>query len=249
MDFPDPNPVGSSIIVGDAEHRSQIQLTNVLNNRRRLVRAQKNPMDKCTVVSIFPKAIDEQKITIEPGKFHIPAGTFDNPATLVVGSSSYWKDIDLEQPMLEIVVSSIQVANSIVVDYCNSLLASNMSDSMPGLFFVMGALTPMEIKMKFKEQLLASKAKQNNWYTALVKLGDSLWARTGGNSLAIMDEMRLAAKELNLNDKPWLKDYLVSELVRCNFCGGMRNPAYPICPQCKAIDPTHPLAKEIKFAV
>src|ERR1700682_3034442 len=103
------NKVGVLIRAGN----TQMEFTGPLFNTRRLIRTSKNPLDKCTIVSIFPKAIDEVKHTIEPGKFHIAAGTFEEPAILVVGSSSWWKDIDVDQPMLEIPVSSIQIADSI----------------------------------------------------------------------------------------------------------------------------------------
>jgi len=237
--------VGRAIMAGS----TPMEFTAPLFNGRRLIRASKNPMDRCTIVSIFPKEIEEVKHTIEPGKFHIPAGTFEQPAILVVGSSSWWKDIDIDQPMLEIPVSSIQIADSVIKDYCNGMLGCNMSDTMPGLFFVLGESSVMEIKMKYKQKLEDVKVKQDNWYRVLVRLADSLWSRTAGNPLAIWEEMRLAARSLNLNDKPWLKDFQVAELVRCVACGGMRNPMYPICPTCKSIDTTHPLAKELKFAV
>lgn len=220
-----------------------------LLNSRRLIRATKNPMDRCTIVSIFPKDIDEVKYTIEPGKFFIKAGTFENPSILVVGSSSWWKDIDIDQPMLEIPVSSIQVADSVIKDYCNGMLGCNMADCMPGLFFVLGEQTVMEIKMKYKDKLKEVKDKQDNWYKILVRLADSLWARSNGNPLVICDEMRLAARSLNFSEKPWLRDFQIAELIRCAFCGGIRNALYPICPTCKAIDPSHPLSKEVKFAV
>ena len=228
---------------------TQMEFTGSLLNSRRLIRSVKNPMDKCTIVSIFPKEIDENKHTIEPGKFHIPAGTFEEPAVLVVGSSSWWKDIDVDQPMLEIPVSSIQIADSVIKDYCNGMLGCNMGDATPGLFFVLGEHKAVEIKMKYKQKLDETKIKQDNWYRALVRLADSLWSRTSGNPLAIWDEMRLAARSLNLNDKVWLKDYQQAELTRCSACGGMRNPLYPICPTCKSIDNSHPEAKNLKFAV
>jgi len=237
--------VGLPIRAGNA----QMEFTGSLLNSRRLIRSVKNPMDKCTIVSIFPKEIDEDKHTIEPGKFHIPAGTFEEPAVLVVGSSSWWKDIDVDQPMLEIPVSSIQIADSVIKDYCNGMLGCNMGDATPGLFFVLGEHKAVEIKMKYKQKLDETKIKQDNWYRALVRLADSLWSRTSGNPLAIWDEMRLAARSLNLNDKVWLKDYQQAELTRCSACGGMRNPLYPICPTCKSIDNSHPEAKNLKFAV
>src|SRR3977135_3942063 len=141
--------VGAPIRAGN----TQMEFTAPLFSSRRLIRAYKNPMDKCTIVSIFPKVIDEVKPTIEPGKFHIPEGTYENPATLVVGSSSWWKDIDVDQPMLEIPNSSIQIADSVIKDYCNGMLGCNMADAMPGLFFVLGEVSILDIKVKYKAKL------------------------------------------------------------------------------------------------
>jgi hypothetical protein len=240
-----PEEVGKPIIAGN----TQMEFTGRLLNTRKQIRSMKNPLDKCTIVSILPKEIDEVKVTIEPGKFHIEPGTLENPAILVVGSSSWWKDYDLEQPMLEIPHSSIQIADSVIKDYCNGMLGCDMESAVPGLFFVLGSLTSAEIKMKYKEKLVEVNEKQNNWYQVLVKLADSLWARSNGNPLVIWDEMRLAARSLNFNDKPWLKDFQITEMVRCQACGSMKNPVYPVCPACKAIDINNPLAKDLKFAV
>lgn len=237
--------VGKPIRAGN----TQMEFTNSLLNSRRLIRSVKNPMDRCTIVSILPKEINEIKYTIEPGKFHLDPGLFESPSILVVGSSSWWKDIDVEQPMLEIPVSSIQIADSVIKDYCNGMLGCDMGESMPGLFFVLGEHNKLDIKMRFKEELNKAKTKQDNWYRILVRLADSLWARSNGNPLVISNEMRMAANALNFNEKPWLKDFQTSELVRCKACGGLRNPEYPICPTCKSIDLEHPGAKELKFAV
>ena len=243
--------VGAPIIVG-TESPSQLEFINAPShpfNKRRIIRSAKNPLDKCTVVSIFPKEIHADKETVDPGHFVIPSGTFDEPGVLAVGTSSWWKDIDINQPMQEIVVGSIQMANSIINDYCNAVLGSDMSSAMPGLFFVTGVKTAKEVKSDYKKKLTEVKDKQDNWYRVLVKMADILWARTNNNPIVIADEMKLAARSLNLNDKAWLKDFQMAELIRCVFCGGMRNPLYPICPQCKAIDQNHPLAKDIKLAV
>lgn len=217
-------------------------------SRRRMIRSQKNPLDKATIVSIFPKEIDERKYTIDPGHFHIAAGTYENPATLVVGPSSWWKDIDLDQPLLEIPNSAVAIADSIIRDYCNGMLGCDMGMNMPGLFFVNGEVSVMKIKTEYKASLEAAKIKQDNWYKILVRIGDSLWARSNGNPLVIADEMRLAALSLNLNDKPWIKDFKTVELVPCKACGSLRNPLYPVCQTCKNVDLSHPLAKDLKFS-
>lgn len=217
-------------------------------SRRRLIRSVKNPLDKCTVVSILPKLVDEHKWTIEPAHFVIQPGTYEKPSTLVVTSASYWRDIDVDQPMLEIPVSSVQLAESIVKDYCNGMLACDMDMAMPGLFFVLGETNPIEVKVKYSKKLEEVKHKQDNWFKVLVKMADALWARGNGNPLTISDEMRMAARSLSLDDKPWLKDFRLVELVKCKACGSLKHPDFPVCAICRAVDMTHPNSKDLKFA-
>lgn len=217
--------------------------------KRRTIRGPINPMDKSTIVSILPKEIDETKHTVQPGRFIIQPGTFEKPSLLVVGPSSWWREIDEEQPLLEIPVSSIQIADSVVKDYCNGILACNMETAMPGLFYVPGAYDIEGIRKSFKAELDKALARQKGWYTILIKLADSLWARSNGNPLAISDDMRLAAKEMNIQTKDWMKDFQMVDMVRCFACGALKNPLYPVCAACRAIDTAHPKAKEIKFAV
>jgi hypothetical protein len=205
-------------------------------------------MDKATIVSVFPKEINEEKVTIFPSKFHIPAGTYKEPAVVVVGPSSWWRDIDPDQPMLEIPVSAVQIAQSVIVDYCNGMLGCDMSTAMPGMFFIPGEYEKKDVVDRYKAQLGEAKIKQDNWYKTLIKLADALWARTNGNPLVIWDEMRLAARELGL-DKIWIRDYQNVEMVKCFACGSLRNPEFPICPVCKNVDQSHPRAKDIKTAV
>src|SRR5947209_17592908 len=92
------------------------EFSNQILNRR-TIRSHKNPMDKCTIISILPKAIDEVKYTIEPGKFHIDSGTYESPSILVVGGSSWWKDVDADQPLLAIPVSSTHITGYVIIHY------------------------------------------------------------------------------------------------------------------------------------
>jgi len=214
--------------------------------KRRTIRAPVNPLDKSTIISIFPKHIIERKHTIQPGVFEIKPGSYANPSLLVVGPSSWWKELDENQPLLEIPHSSIIVADSIVKDYCNGILACDMAEHMPGLFFVPGELNMEMIKRDHKSKLDAANVKQRNWYAALVKLADALWSRSNGTPLAISDDMKLAARDLNLVNKDWLKDSQTMELVRCEACGYLKNPLYPVCSNCKSIsDPVK--AKELNL--
>src|SRR5215471_15867259 len=203
--------------------------------KRALIRAPVNPLDKSTVVSILPKRISERKYTITPGVFEIQPGSIEKPAILVVGASSWWREVDLNQPLLEIPVSSIQVADSIVKDYCNGLLACNMEDQMPGLFYIPGELSHSDVMTKHKPMIERAEHKQRKWFFELVRIADVMWSRTNGNPLSISDDARLGCKILNIQNKPWLGDIQSMELVRCIACGALRNPAFPVCGTCKAI--------------
>lgn len=217
------------------------------NTNRRIIRAPVNPLDKSTVVSILPKPISERKATISPGFFEIRPGTFENPSILVVGPSSWWREIDDHQPLLEIPVSSIQVADSIVRDYSNGLLACNMSDQMPGLFYIPGEFTVEKLKKEHTGLLTKAQAGQKKWFMELVRIADILWSRSNGNPLSISDDARLACRELNITNKPWLGDAQTIELVRCIACGSLRNNNFPICQTCKAVaDPE--LAKKLNLS-
>ncbi len=213
----------------------------------RAIRTPPNPMDKCTIVSIFPQLIDEKKPTIQPGHFIIEPGSLEKPAILVIGPSSWWREVDEGQDQLEIPTSSVNIADSIVKDYCSGLLECNMSDRMPGLFFVPGVFTVETIIKEKKALLINANANQIRWFEALIKLADSLWARSNGNPLAIDDRMRMAARMMQ-KDKPWIKDFEMIEMVNCTACGALRNPRYPVCNSCNRIVDAA-LAKTMGIAV
>lgn len=232
-----------------AENFQGFRQVGEFSQNRQMIRTIRNPLDKATIVSIYPKEINEVKDTLFPGKFHIPRGTYHDPAISVIGPSSWWRDIDIEQPLLEIPVSAVSIAQSLIVDYCNGFLGCNMADLMPGLFFIPGELTLAQVKKDYSIKLTEAKFKQDAWFAILIRLANSLWARSNGNPLVIWDEMRMAARELGKHDVPWLKMEVQMNLVACFACGSMRNPEFPICPACKNVDASHPRAKDIKIAV
>lgn len=222
-----------------------LQATDLSQIRKKItIRTPPNPLDKSTIVSIYPMPIHEKKCTIQPGDFRIPAGSFDKPSLLQVGQSSWWRDIDENQD-LEIPQGSIQVAESIVMDYCKGVLGYEPERMMPGLFYVIGGDWTIEkLKKEHLPLLLKYKRMQDDWFKELIRVADILWARTNGNPLGVPDQARLGARELGIKDKPWLTDSVNYEKVPCIACGSLRNPAFPICQVCKAIaDPVK--AKEL----
>ena len=212
------------------------------------IRSIKSPTDRATIVSIYPKLIEEKKYTIFPNIFIIEPGSIEKPATLIVGPCSWFKSFANGQPSIEVLVSSIEIAESIVKDWSGSLLGAD-PDSGPGVFYVEGEIDTNTVKTKYSLKLAEMKLKQNRWFMTLVQHADSLWARSNQNPLTIADEMRLAARMLNLNEKPWLRDFALVDKVPCFACGSLKDPAYPVCHSCRAIDVSNPKSKELKFAV
>jgi hypothetical protein len=107
----------------------------------------KNEFDKSTIFSVFPRKIVEKKITLESGEYIIEAGYPDNPTKLTIGSSSWWREIDPTQPLLEIPVSSVQIAESVVRDYINGIVMCDMGEIRPGLFFIQGDVSILRLLM------------------------------------------------------------------------------------------------------
>ncbi len=202
-------------------------------NARKAVRGPVNELDKCTVVSIFPEPLKFHKPTIEPGLFQIGGGSYKKPAILVVGSSSWWMDVN--ENLVEIPTGAPQVANSIVVDHCLGLHGVTQGIAQPGLFWILGEKTVDTILKENKAELDKYKVLQDNWYSELVKQADVLWARSNGNPLAISNYARLAVQELGLKDKAWMRDFNTLQLTNCPACGSLRNPEYPICGTCKTV--------------
>ena len=192
-------------------------------------------MDKCTIFSIYPRDITEKKITLFPYNYLIPGGSEEKPGRLVVGTGSWWRDVDPDQPLIEIPVSSIVVAESVVTDYCKGIYGYTVKLRSPGVFFIPGELTVQQLKSTTHIHRLNQAAKeQKAWYQYLCEAADALWARTNGNPLSIMDDMKFAASELGYA-RDWMKNHIAVSLIRCINCGELRNPEFPTCKHCHTI--------------
>lgn len=209
-------------------------------------RAPVNPMDICTIVSVYPKAIKEIKPMINPSVWEMPAVPVDKINTDFnisnVGPASWWKEMEDGQPWLEIVTNSVEMAKAWIGDYCK-MVGVESTQQMPGLFWVPGKYNKLTIKSykadngdNFDSLIAEARAKQERFYKAIVALADVGWARSNGNPLAISDDARLGAEILGLSkNKAWMQDFKAFELTNCKACGHMVNPMYPVCSNCKAI--------------
>lgn len=203
-----------------------------------------NPLDKCTIISAYPRDIKETKPTIFPGEFTVPAGKTNGEFSVtVIEPSSWFKETDPDQPPIEIPVGSTQLAESIIIDYCNSLVKAVIGVAQPALFFIPGEHDFEGVKdyksrdgITFYNLMDRAIGLQKNWFRELVRMADIDWARASGNPMSIMDLSKMAAFELNMKDKPWLSEFKAIHMVNCQACGTMVNPGYPRCAHCGHIN-------------
>lgn len=217
---------------------------------RRMITRPKNPMDKATIVSIYPQDIFETKPTLIPCSLLIPKGSFDSPSLTIVEPASFYEEVGPNEndPLREVPTPATMMADSYISDWCKGLLGYEPGVASPGLFYIPGIVSPLDLKIRYKNELAEANQKQKKWFEIIVNIADSLWARSNGNPLVIWDIQRLAARELGLEAKPWLKASMAVEMVRCKACGSLKDPNFPVCGNCKAIDNNHPNAKDLTFA-
>jgi len=203
----------------------------------------RNPADKATIVSVFPKEIDEVKPTIFPRRFIIPAAVKDDFSLLVIEGASFFRPSVTSNIPMEIPINAMSLAESIINDYLNSTWLVSRGNRCPGVFFVLGEFNKITIQKykspegkTFAELLEHHRAIQKAWFIEVMNAADAFWASTGGNPRSIPEDARIAAELMGLEKtKPWMANVVASQLENCKSCGEMINVTYPVCRYCHAI--------------
>lgn len=207
--------------------------------RTKLYVSPKNPLDISTIISIYPQGFTEKKAMM-PEWYHVPKGSYDEPGFLVVAGASSWREMMDTKQVIEIPISSVSVAESVIRDWMIGILEVQMGQQQPGVFFLPGEWDQEKLRSNIDAMNVLNKARelQNRWFLALINMADALWARSGGNPLVVSDLMRVAAGLMQM-DKPWLKNFQAVRMTPCPACGVMVMPGFPVCANCKTvIDPT-----------
>lgn len=200
-----------------------------------------------TVVSILPFEIRESKPNLYPGMFTIPAGTFKQPGYLKVTNSRFYIPMAFGAPSMAAHSPAYEVARSIVNDYVGALLGVN-DECRPGIFVVDRDFKTDQQARDFLEDMLpAAKAAQDKWFFTLVNLADQDFNKHH-QAQSVSDLQKVAARELNIKDKPWLLDITQLSLSNCPACYSAVNAQAVICPNCRyVIKPD--VYKSMTFAV
>lgn len=188
--------------------------------------------DKSTVISLFPLPITEEKPGIFPGRFTIAASNGE-PALLVVGQSIHYVDVGEDRPQLTVTTPSFEVARSIVEDFVAAQLAVT-DEIRPGVAWVRGVVTPLELKTKHKDLVVKLKEQHKAWYLELVKLADDDWQRYHKHTV-ISELQRTAAQSLGYSNREWLIIPAQLQSSTCPACGTSIVPTVVVCPSCRCI--------------
>lgn len=212
-------------------------------NKRVITLLPRNPMDKTTIVSIYPRNIVDDKPTLFPSRFVIPAAKDGEFSLLVIEGASYFLSSMIgNQPPTEVQVNSMMLAESILRDSIPTMnLVTN--SARPGVFSIPGGFNRISILnyvhpdgRKFKELLATAREWQMNYWTAVIDEADYFWSKSQGNPKTIPEDAKLAARIMGVEkQKPWMSNVVASELINCKACGELVNPIFPVCKHCHVI--------------
>ena len=190
---------------------------------------------KCTVVSFVPFDILEYKPGLVPPAFQISASDGKEPQVLHVGHSLHYVYLDDTRGSLGVEGPSERVAESIVEDYCSSLLGAK-DGARPAIFWVPGEYTAEEVKLKFQTEIGQAKISQHLWFTNCCRIADDDWAKYHQHNVVSSVQRKMADI---LGWKPeqheWMTTTSSLATESCFACHASIRPGQKICQVCKAI--------------
>jgi hypothetical protein len=153
---------------------------------------------------------------------------------LSVGKSAFYIPMAFGAPSLQAFSSPFEVATSIVNDWVGAMLTVS-EDARPGIFVANKSFKSQgeaagELATEIADRLQA----QHRWFVKLVNEADKEY-RTHNNGNAISDLQKVAARQLNLKDRPWLMDLTQMGLNNCPACYNPININAIICGHCKYV--------------
>jgi hypothetical protein len=190
----------------------------------------------CTVVSLFPREINENKSGQTPDRFLIAAAEKDDISILHVEDGYSTIYLDETRGALPVVILAEDVAKSIVNDFVGSFQGIG-PNTKPGMFYVSGKYTKEEIKKQFPDKVKLAATQQRVWGMELVRLADDDWQKY--HRLKSINELPRYFAELFGLKRDWLalvpEEEVKEELIRCKFCAETIPAVAIVCPNCKNI--------------
>ena len=190
---------------------------------------------QCTVVSIVPFDILEEKPGLVAGRYFIPASDGKEPQLLYISRAIHYVYLDETRGSLQVRDAPDEVARSIVEDFTNSQLRIS-ENAKPGIFWKSGSISKETVKTQFKDDLDKARIKQFNWFVELCKLADDDWNRYHLHN-CVTDFQRKAAEIIGWRpeEHEWMAARTVLGGNRCPSCQTLVAPNVIVCPSCSCI--------------
>ena len=189
----------------------------------------------CTIASLVPFPIREEKPGLIPSTFEIPASDMKYPMTLTVGTARHYVYLDQDRGSLPVRTASTEVAESVVVDYIASQQRVG-PDAQPAIFWVPGDKNPDQILIENHKEITDVLRKQSNWFTLVCQQADDDWAKYHRHTV-VSDIQRKMAQILGWNPEQheWMAPDVTAVGIRCPACGTLALMGAAVCSQCQCI--------------
>ena len=189
----------------------------------------------CTVVSLVPFDIREEKPGLIPNSFFLPASDMKVPQVLKIGTARHYVYLDQDRGHLPVRNPSTEVAASIVRDYITSQLRVG-PDSQPALFWVPDVKMPSQIMAENADLVKEALKKQITWFTLVCQQADDDWTKYHRHTV-VSDVQRKMARLLGWSPEQheWMTSDLITTGIRCPACGTLGVPGAAVCAQCQCV--------------
>jgi hypothetical protein len=196
--------------------------------------------DICTIVTILPYPLVEEKPGLVPGTFIIPYTEPGDFNLVNIERCQHAVYLDSNRPRLIVPDPSDLVARSVAYDHKTAMVCYEAGIAEPGIDWVWGEYLPNENgKLAFAAAhgavLEGMKRLQDEWYVRLLRMADDDWARYRQHKF-ITGLQRTAAQVLGQTDRDWMVQNRIEEsLSKCRFCFAQVHPVACISPSCHGI--------------
>lgn len=189
----------------------------------------------CTVVSLVPFEIREEKPGLHPNTFFLPASDMHVPQILIVGTARHYVYLDQDRGHLPVRTPSTEVAASVVRDYVTAQQKIG-PESQPALFWVPGEKSANRVALEHKPEIEAALARQHRWFTLVCQQADDDWQKYHRHTV-VSDVQRRMAQILGWNPEQheWMAPNLTNVGTRCPACGTLAIMGAVVCSQCQCI--------------
>lgn len=189
----------------------------------------------CSIVSLVPFDINEEKAGLFPSRYHIPASNMKIPIVVHIESAFHFVYLDDVRGHFRVRNAPDSVAKSLVDDYCSSQLGVD-DNSKPGIFWVEDKITAAEALIKHKDTIENILKLQKSWMLNNAMMAENDWNRYQ-NHRVISDFQRKCADLIGWKSEQheWMSPQTTMSSVTCPACNFAVAKELAFCPNCKCI--------------